>query len=383
MLSADKMYEAADLLRQSDCQFEVTGHDNWNGGTDLIRLSVRLPATTFARLKPRKEVLEKQIDERLQAVVNSISDDWFSVTLIPKIEKKQDWKVAGEEIPGLIRQNIFDGLRIEKVEWAGSLEETEFLERIFDLEKMPSTDTRFKNAAGDIWQHRVNNPFDWSDDWIFSDGRFDLINCSEEIFLRFLSEMVHPVVRSNRDEALRLVNHLNDQLREAGWALVEQELIAGRPRFIGERIGGAMQRTHSRARTVADALNAGWMQKEIQRLEAAVERDPDLAIGTAKDLVESCCKTILTKQGKPPGKSDDLPKITKALVKELKLVPEGIPEQAKGAHTIKVLLSNLASITQRLAELRGLYGTGHGRDGKHRGLEPRHARLAVNDHRKT
>ena len=208
------MYEAADLLRQSDCQFEVTGHDNWNGGTDLIRLSVRLPATTFARLKPRKEVLEKQIDERLQAVVNSISDDWFSVTLIPKIEKKQDWKVAGEEIPGLIRQNIFDGLRIEKVEWAGSLEETEFLERIFDLEKMPSTDTRFKNAAGDIWQHRVNNPFGWSDDWIFSDGRFDLINCSEEIFLRFLSEMVHPVVRSNRDEALRLVNHLNDQLRK-------------------------------------------------------------------------------------------------------------------------------------------------------------------------
>lgn len=29
------------------------------------------------------------------------------------------------------------------------------------------------------------------------------------------------------------------------------------------------------------------------------------------------------------------------------------------------------------AELRGLYGTGHGRDGKYRGLEPRHARLVV------
>ena len=377
MLNADEMYEAADLLRQSDCQFEVTGYDNWNGGTDLIRLSVRLPATTFARLRPRKEALEKQIDERLQAVVNPISDDWFSVRLIPKIEKKQDWKVVGEGIPGPIRKNIFDGLRIEEVKWAGTLEETEFLERIFDLEKMPSTDQRFKNAAEDIWQHRVNNPSDWSDDWIFSDGRFDLLKCSEDIFLSFLSEMVHPVVRPNRDEALRLVNHLNDQLRGTGWALVEQELIAGRPRFVGERIGGATQRTYSRARTVADSLNAGWMQKEIQRIEAVADRDPDLAIGTAKDLVESCCKTILAKRSKPPGKSDDIPKLIKALVKELKLVPEGIPEQAKGAKTIKVLLSNLTSIAHRLAELRGLYGTGHGRDGKHRGLEPRHARLAV------
>ncbi|WP_237151078.1 abortive infection family protein [Pseudomonas sp. ADAK13] len=27
--------------------------------------------------------------------------------------------------------------------------------------------------------------------------------------------------------------------------------------------------------------------------------------------------------------------------------------------------------------MRGFYGTGHGKDGQHRGLQPRHARLAV------
>jgi hypothetical protein len=30
-----------------------------------------------------------------------------------------------------------------------------------------------------------------------------------------------------------------------------------------------------------------------------------------------------------------------------------------------------------LAELRGLYGTGHGKDGKTQGVKPRHAKLAV------
>lgn len=46
-------------------------------------------------------------------------------------------------------------------------------------------------------------------------------------------------------------------------------------------------------------------------------------------------------------------------------------------YTSFAFLRNLSALTQYLAELRGLYGSGHGRDGKHRGLEPRHARLAV------
>ena len=196
MLVADEMYEAANLLRQSDCHFELTGYDNWNGGTEIFCLFIRLPAATFARLTPRKDALEKQITERLQAAVSSISDDWFSATLMPKIEKQKNWKVAGGRISRSIRQNILDGLRIEKVDWAGSLEETEFLGRVFDLSEMPSTDPRFPDAAGDIWQHRVNN-YDWPDEWLFSDGRFDLLGCPDDIFLRFLSEMVHPVVRPN------------------------------------------------------------------------------------------------------------------------------------------------------------------------------------------
>jgi hypothetical protein len=109
----------------------------------------------------------------------------------------------------------------------------------------------------------------------------------------------------------------------------------------------------------------------------AVEGDPSLAIGTAKDLVETCCKSILTRQQIPFAKSATLPELTKLLTKELRLVPEGISDEAKGVETIRLLLRNLTTITQYLSEMRSLYGSGHGRDGKHRGLEPRHARLAV------
>ena len=127
----------------------------------------------------------------------------------------------------------------------------------------------------------------------------------------------------------------------------------------------------------ASEFDARYLSEQIRRIEQAVDTDPALAIGTAKELVETCCRTILAERGKPVTGTPDLPMLTKQTLRELALVPEGVPEQAKGAEVIKRLLSNLASICQGLAEIRGLYGTGHGKDGSAQGIKPRHAKLAV------
>lgn len=115
---------------------------------------------------------------------------------------------------------------------------------------------------------------------------------------------------------------------------------------------------------------------QIRRMEGAIVDDPALAIGTAKELVESCFKTILRERGIDYDK-EDLPQLGKKVFGGLRLLPNDIPEAARGAKTIKTMLSNLATVVQGVAEIRSLYGTGHGRDGKMRGVTPRHARLAV------
>lgn len=128
---------------------------------------------------------------------------------------------------------------------------------------------------------------------------------------------------------------------------------------------------------MAAVFDARHMADQIRRMESAVDSDPSLAIGTAKELIETCCKTILSERGKPVTGTPDVSTLTKETLKELKLIPEGIHEASRGADVIKRLLSNLGTIGNGLAELRGLYGTGHGKHGRSSGLGARHAKLAV------
>lgn len=273
------------------------------------------------------------------------------------------------------RRDIIDALIAESFNWAGRLEEPEFLSRIYDLEALPSTDHRYDTAAGDIWQHRVNNR-DGEDDWVFYDRRFGLLNGDDEVFLRFLCETLHPVVRSDATEADRMRQLFNSMLQADGFQLVERTRLSGRPIYVGRQVGATTPGVTAAREALAGA-DTSYVSQQITRMEAGVMNDPGLAIGTAKELVETCCKTILTERGIAFSKGADIPELVKLASKELELTPDDIPEKAKAADTIKRLLSNLATITQGVAELRNHYGTGHGKTADSKGLQSRHAKLAV------
>ncbi len=114
------------------------------------------------------------------------------------------------------------------------------------------------------------------------------------------------------------------------------------------------------------------LKKEINRAQAAIESDTNLAIGTAKDFLESVCKTILAERGIPMPTKPELQPLATEVRKALTLVPEGMEEDA-----VKRLLVQLAGLTGCIAELRNDHGSGHGRHGQTRPLAQRHARLAV------
>lgn len=109
----------------------------------------------------------------------------------------------------------------------GRLSEIDFLSRIYDLKSMPSTDSRYRDAEGDIWQHTVNND-DWESYWVFRDSRFELGTGSDESLLKFLCEMFHPVVRSEDQPWKEFVKIINELLKADGYELYEMSHISGR-----------------------------------------------------------------------------------------------------------------------------------------------------------
>jgi hypothetical protein len=286
-------------------------------------------------------------------------------------------EATSRSITDVTKRNIFDAIRLGNVRWWGDIDEVDFLNRIYDLSAMESADFRHPTAEGDIIRHRRAN-YDWEDDWVFTDARFQLDRGPDEVFLRFVCEMLHPAVRRDPEEVTRLRDMLNEHLRRDGWEIHALSAISGYPVYAARRLALSRGRAVAALRNVAAVIGAAeHIAQQITRIEASVDADPALAIGTAKELIETVCKSILAERDVPGAEEWDVPRLVKETTKLLQLTPEGIDKAVKGADSIRRILGSLGSIAGGLAELRNLYGTGHGKSAAARGLGARHAHLAV------
>lgn len=165
-------------------------------------------------------------------------------------------------ITEVTRRTIIDYLSVG-IQWSGRLEDDEFLSRIYDLTKIPSTDGRFSNALGDIRQHRSNWK-DWPDDWVFTDERFNILWGSDEEFLKLLCETVHPVVRPDVETAQEMVGKYNAYLKKDRWEIFEKDDISGHLFFGARKIGG---------RVSIFKEPTGWEKVDRQIQEARLRLD--------------------------------------------------------------------------------------------------------------
>lgn len=368
-------HEAREVLLAADVECEKTGYDNWDGGTDIYTVWLRIDPGDYAKRDDRHEALQADIEAALKPIVEQETRAWFSVRIAPNVSRASGLPLTPQPIDRNVRDNIALALTEAKHGYNGDLKHVEFLGRLYDLNSMPSTDNRYKTAVGDIGTH-CDSFDDWDLNWVFEDNRFKLSSVSDEEYLKFLCEMLHPRVRRDRGEASAIAVIINGELQHAGWKLVEATTGAARGRYVPEAAAHSRLSTQP-VRASADFLDARFMQEQLSRAEGAIQNDPTLAIGTAKELVETCCKTMLGKLGVVIPEGTELPKMANMLLAELDLVPRTVDVADKGSETVRALLKNFANIPHRLAELRNLYGTGHGKDGKFQGLEPHHAQLAV------
>lgn len=267
-------------------------------------------------------------------------------------------------ISEITRRSILDGMRIECIHWNGKLEEIEFLSRIVDLHNLPSQDARFSDMAGDVFQHRVNN-YDWDDNWVFEDDRLNLTQCEDDLFLRFLCEMIHPLVRTDRQEVDILLKIFNENLEADGYEIYESRQISRRPVFAARLVTSPIN--------IDNELNitSEFVREQLDKCESKLQRgDYDGAITNARSLVEEVLGEIYERytENKLPASGDLLSDYKK--VKDLL----SLSEDQHVHEGIKALVRSFKGIISSIDTLSNKLGDRHRRVIK---PERHHAKLVV------
>jgi hypothetical protein len=327
-------------------------------GTDeeAFRSKFRYVSSRLQRLST-KHVLE--IAQRIQNDMPT-----FELGELLLLITEQD----GPRITELTRRRVVEAL--QGIPLAGKLPELEFFEKVWPLEKMPSSLGLMAHSMRDMLiRHRVRNE-DLDNELLKMLG---IYTCAQATFIHFLETLTHPLTRETPDQ-YDLVARINRHLRQDGFELREEGRISGSPRFAVKRLTDG---TTPADQEISKAL-AAFNPAEIHtRWEEALKRrtgDPRAAITLARTLLEDTCKWILHEADKNFKEDDDLPVLYRALAKFLKLAPDEHTEQV-----FKQILGSCQSIVESLGTIRNKLGDAHSQ-GPRRPARPhtRHAELAVN-----
>lgn len=100
-----------------------------------------------------------------------------------------------------------------------------FLEMLYNLDKLPSDEaTSFRD---EIIKHTVQND-DFEYGWVFNDCRLQLDSWDDEILLKYLCQMFHPIIRSEESDWVGVHKDINNFLKVDGYEMYEVEKISGR-----------------------------------------------------------------------------------------------------------------------------------------------------------
>jgi hypothetical protein len=114
------------------------------------------------------------------------------------------------------------------------------------------------------------------------------------------------------------------------------------------------------------------IKKDFDRALASVETDPADSITSSCSFVESICKHILDKLGKPYPKEQTINSLVKEVMRNLSLLP-----QDKIEEDLKRFLGSLGNIAQCVGNLRTKLGDAHGHTINPSSVEPIYAKVAI------
>lgn len=136
-------------------------------------------------------------------------------------------------------------------------------------------------------------------------------------------------------------------------------------------------KNHERGEKISEILNQDYVSKQIKLMTQSIQQNPHLALGTAKELIETCCKYILKEQGVEYERDWDIQKLVKETNKIIELVPFEVENKEIAKISTGKILSGFSIIVHGITELRNSYGSGHGHEPNFKMIDEIYIKLAV------
>ena len=260
------------------------------------------------------------------------------------------------------------------IRWNGEISELEFIKRVCDTSIIPVRDSRCKSFDEEYYRHRVQND-DWDDSFFFTDDRLPYKNASTQEVIRILCEIFHPEVRNENGNWRKIKELIGSLLEKDGFEFYECGSISGRSVYGIRKIVfiDSSLPLNTGLKKIEEAIGSEHIRKEVKKALESSSSDSMLAIGQAKELVETACKYIL-RELNVDYSNKDFPALSKLAREQLGLERNEKKEHIPG---VAKIMSGLSNLVDGMAELRNRYGTGHGKDPSFRKLPIRYGLLAV------
>ena len=170
-----------------------------------------------------------------------------------------------------------------------------------------------------------------------------------------------PPPRSTLHERFPNLVEVSDYVGLPAWLATEDERLFARL-FVADADATLPDGTVlTAAESAAARLEVAEMRRQVDRIRRDHSTDPEAAIGQAKELVETVCKTILGISGGDEGSAWTFPKLVKRTLVHLGIDPTQLDGDAVQVKAARQLVGGVSSVLNGADELRNARGTGHGR----------------------
>jgi hypothetical protein len=128
---------------------------------------------------------------------------------------------------------------------------------------------------------------------------------------------------------------------------------------------------------ITNLLSQTYVNKQVKLMNQSLKENPHLALGIAKELIETCCKSILIKGNVAFDKDWDILKLVRETNKTIDLIPFEVDNKETTKNAIGKILGGFSNIVHGITELRNSYGSGHGHTPNFKMLDDIYVKLAV------